>query len=72
MEHLDFALISKSTGVGLLSGVITSTFLSTAIAFFPIFVLGFGSIYWLGKLNQRMSNIESNINELTKRLDNRW
>ncbi len=66
---INYLLVSKSAGTGILAGLFTSAFLSSVIAFLPIAVIGFSSVYYLGTLNQRIKNIEQNNKEIISRLD---
>ena len=62
-------LLSKSAGVGILAGLWTASFFTSVVAFIPVAVLGFSSVYYLGNLNQRIKNIEQNNKEIISRLD---
>jgi hypothetical protein len=67
----DIALISKSAGIGILAGLVSSSFINSALAFLPVFVIGAGSIYYLGQMNSRMTALENSIKEINNRLDKR-
>ncbi|MGC8621857.1 MAG: hypothetical protein ACP5U0_08100 [Caldisphaera sp.] len=65
---IDFNLISKSTGVGLLSGVITTALIPSILSFVPVFMIGFSAVYYMGRLNQRIINIENSIKLLEEKI----
>jgi len=62
---IDIALISKSSGVSLLTGVLgASVFgisLSTISILIPIVIAVGGVIYGYGRLNQKITDIQSDV-----------
>ena len=67
---IDWSLVSKSSGVGLLSGLITTSLYPNIIAFVPVFVIAFSAVYYMGRLNQRIVNIENEIRILEEKILN--
>ena len=62
-------LLIKGLIVGVLAGLVSINFMQSLLVFLPVFVLGFSSVYYFGKMNQKISNIEYNLQQINNRLD---
>jgi len=62
---IDLALISKSSGISLLTGVLGASFfgisVSSIIIILPVVVAVGGVIYGYGKLNQKITYLQSDV-----------
>ena len=62
-------LIIKGLIVGIFAGLVSVNFIQSFLVFLPVFVLGFSSVYYFGKMNQKINDIEYNLQQINNRLD---
>jgi len=74
-DMIDIALISKSSGVSLLTAVLGTSFfgisVSSIVIILPVVVAVGGVIYGYGKLNQKITYLQSDVQMIKETLINK-